>query len=164
MNESLLPNVRAYASNRQLQIAESLGSGKDGMVWVGQSQTAPARVALKAHRVAELYGRELAVYQRLKEGGINTILGFNIPELLGSDDRLRILEMTIVRRPFVLDFAGAHLDTRPEFPAEVWADWELDKREQFEGSWKIVEKILAAFEELGIYLLDVSPGNIAFLE
>ena len=164
MSESLLPNLRAYVSKRQLLIAESLGSGKDGIVLVGQSQTAPAKVALKAHRFAEPFFRELAVYQRLKEKGINTLLGFNVPELLGSDDRLRILEMTIVRRPFVLDFAGAHLDSRPEFPAEVWTDWELEKREQFEVRWTMVEKILAAFEELGIYLLDVSPGNIAFLE
>ncbi len=133
-------------------------------MWVGQSQTAPAKVALKAHRFAEAYFRELAVYQRLKERGLSTLHGFNVPQLLGSDDRLRILEMTIVRRPFVLDFAGAHLDSRPEFPAEVWADWEVEKREQFEGRWPTVEKILSAFEELGIYLLDVSPGNIAFLE
>ncbi len=87
-----------------------------------------------------------------------------MPELLGSDDRLLILEMTIVRRPFVLDFAGAHLDARPEFPTDVWADWEAEKREQFEGRWPMVDKVVAAFEELGIYLLDVSPGNIAFVD
>jgi hypothetical protein len=72
--------------------------------------------------------------------------------------------MTIVQRPFVLDFAGAHLDVRPEFPSDVWADWEAEKREQFEGHWRTVEKIMAAFEELGIYLLDVSPSNVAFLD
>jgi len=72
--------------------------------------------------------------------------------------------MTIVKRPFVLDFAGAHLDARPEFSAEIWADWEAEKREQFEDRWPMVEKILAAFEEFGIYLLDVSPGNIGFVD
>lgn len=70
--------------------------------------------------------------------------------------------MTIVKRPFVLDFAGAYLDARPEFPEDVWADWEAGKREQFEAHWPVVQAILDAFEELGIYLLDVSPGNIAF--
>ena len=73
-------------------------------------------------------------------------------------------EMTILERPFVLDFAGAHLDVRPDFPEEIWEDWEADKREQFEARWTMVQKILDAFEELGIYLLDVSPGNIAFLD
>lgn len=162
MNENLMPNVRAYAAERQLLIAEPLGSGKDGIVLVGKSST--ARVAVKALRFEEFYLREKAGYQRLEERGIDSVFGFNVPKLLGFDDRLRILEMTIVTRPFVLDFAGAHLDARPEFAAEVWADWEAEKRDQFEGRWPMVEKILAAFEELGIYLLDVSPGNIAFLD
>ena len=162
MNESLLPNIRSYASERQLQIEEPLGSGKDGIVLVGKSRTHPARVGIKALRFPELYLREKAVYQRLEQLGIKSVLDFNIPELLAFDDARRIIEMTIVRRPFVLDFAGAYLDTRPEFTADIWADWEAEKREQFEDRWPMVEKILAAFERLGIYLLDVSPGNIGF--
>lgn len=149
---------------RQLRIGEPLGSGKDGIVLVGESQAAPARVALKAHRFAECYLREKAVYQRLEERRINSVFGFNVPELLGFDDRLLILEITIVQRPFVLDFAGAHLDGRPEFSGEIWADWEAEKREQFEGRWAAVEQTMAAFEGFGVYLLDVSPANIAFLD
>jgi hypothetical protein len=164
MNESLMPNARAYASERQLQIAERLGSGKDGIVLVGKSMADPARVAIKAHRFPELYLREKVVYRRLEKTAVITVLGFNVPQLLGADDALQVLEMTIVRRPFVLDFAGAYLDVRPEFPADVWADWEREKREQFEGRWPRVQSVLAAFEEMGIYLLDVSPSNIAFLD
>ncbi|HTV39272.1 MAG TPA: hypothetical protein VMF08_01745 [Candidatus Sulfotelmatobacter sp.] len=164
MDEKPNTNVRSYAAGRQLQIAERIGSGKDGVVWVGKSPIGLARVALKAHRFAELYFREKAVYQRLEEKRISSIQSFNVPELLGTDDRLQVIEMTIVQRPFVLDFAGAHLDARPEFSAEIWADWEADKREQFEGNWPTVEKILAAFEEFGVYLLDVTPGNIGFLD
>ncbi len=103
-------------------------------------------------------------YQRLGRTAITTVLGFNVPQLLGFDDDLRVLEMTIVKRPFVLDFAGAYLDAQPEFPADVWADWEAEKQEQFEGRWPLVQKVLAVFEELGIYLLDVSPSNIALLD
>jgi hypothetical protein len=164
MNESLIANVRAYASERQLQIAEPLGSGKDGIVLVGKGEAVAARVAIKGHRFPEPYLREKAVYQRLEKMAVITVLGFNVPHLLGFDDGLQVLEMTIVRRPFVLDFAGAYLDVRPEFSADVWADWEAEKREQFEGHWPFVEKLLAAFEEMGIYLLDVSPANIAFLD
>lgn len=159
-----MPNVRAYAAERQLLIAQALGSGKDGIVLVGKSPLAPAGIAIKALRFEELYLREKAVYRRLEEKGIHSVLDFNVPKLLGSDDRRLVLEMTIVKRPFVLDFAGAYLDARPQFPAEVWQDWETDKREQFEDHWPMVEKILSAFEELGIYLLDVSPGNIGFLD
>lgn len=80
------------------------------------------------------------------------------------DDNLRILEMTIVKRPFVLDFAAAYLDRRPEFPPEIWAEWETEKREQFEDRWPIVRSILDSFEEIGMYLMDVSPANIAFAD
>ncbi len=79
--------------------------------------------------------------------------GFNVPQLLGSDDGLRAIAMTIVKRPFVL-----------EFSEEVWADWEAEKREQFEHRWPAVQALLNAFEEFRIYLLDVSPSNIAFLD
>jgi len=82
----------------------------------------------------------------------------------GFDDELRVIEMTIVARPFVLDFAGAYLDVRPEFPEDVWIAWEAEKREQFEQRWRVVQAILEGFEEFGIYLLDVTPGNIAFLD
>ena len=75
MNESLMPNVRAYATERQLQIAERLGSGKDGIVLVGKSMADPARVAIKAHRFTELYLREKAVYQRLEKMARITVLG-----------------------------------------------------------------------------------------
>ena len=95
---------------------------------------------------------------------VSAVLGFNVPQLLGFNDELQIIEMTIVKRPFALDFAGAYLDIRPDFPADVWADWEAEKREQFEARWPMVEKVLAAFEVLGIFLLDVSPSNISFFE
>jgi len=62
MNESLIPNARAYAARRELQIADSLGSGKDGIVLVAKSSTRPARVAIKAHRLAEPYLREKQVF------------------------------------------------------------------------------------------------------
>src|SRR5690349_17565876 len=100
MNENLLANARAYAAERQLQMAEPLGSGKDGIVIVCRSLT--ARVAVKALRFHEFYLREKAVYQRLGDRRIDDVLGFNVPRFLGFDDRLRTLEMTIVRRPFVL--------------------------------------------------------------
>src|SRR2546423_9972736 len=162
MNEILIPNARLYASRRELELAEPLGSGKDGIVLVAKRKAQPADVAIKVLRWNEFYQREKQVYERLGEIGVTTVLGFNVPQLLDYDDELRVIEMTIVKRPFVLDFAGAYLDKRPEFTDEIWADWEAEKREQFEGRWPEVRRVLDAFEELGVYLLDVSPGNIAF--
>ena len=91
-------------------------------------------------------------------------MGFAVPQLIDFDNVLLALEMTIVKRPFVLDFAGAHLDTRPEFSEEIWAHWEAEKMEQFEERWPIVQEVIAEFERLGIYLIDVNTSNIGFLD
>src|SRR5258705_6741690 len=131
MNESLIVNAQSYAARRQLELAERLGSGKDGTVFVAKRKMASARVAIKAHRFEELYFREKLAYERLRKLEISSTRGFNVPEMTGFDDNVGILEMTIVKRPFVLDFAAAYLDKRPEFPPEIWAEWESEKREQF---------------------------------
>jgi len=102
------------------------------------------------------------VYERLREAGVTEVLGFHVPQLIRADDELSVIEMTIVTRPFVLDFAGAYLDARPEFSEEIWAEWESQKREQFGDGWRTVEAVMDAFEELGIYLVDISPTNISF--
>jgi hypothetical protein len=164
MNEMLIPIARLYAARHQLELAEPLGSGKDGIVFVAKHKAKPANVAIKILHFDESYLRERQAYQRLAKMEVSAVLGFNVPQLVDFDDGLRVLEMTIVKRPFVLDFAGAYLDEQPDFPADVLADWDAEKREQFEGRWSAVQKILAAFAELGVYLLDVTPGNIAFLE
>ena len=74
-----------------------------------------------------------------------------------------VIEMEVVTRPFVLDFAGAYLDTPPDYPDEVLADWRTEKQEQFGDRWPDVEAILRSLEQFGIYVADVSPGNVAFL-
>ena len=90
------------------------------------------------------------------------ILDFDVPQFISADDTLLTIEMSIVKRPFVLDFAGAYLDAPPSFSDEIWADWETEKREQFDARWPEVQAVLAALEELEIYMVDVSPSNIAF--
>src|SRR5258708_1761276 len=104
------------------------------------------------------------MYLRLTEHGVTTVRGCNVPRLLHYDDDLWVIEMTIVTRPFVLDFAGAYLGSRPEFSEEIWAEWEAQKREQFGGRWSTVEHVMDAFEELEIYLVDVTPTNVAFAD
>jgi hypothetical protein len=162
IQETLLQNAHAYASRHKLQLAERLGFGIHGIVHVAKNNKQPAKTAIKAHSSAEPYFRELRVYQRLRQAAIREIKGFNVPELIRHDDHLRILEMTIVRRPFVLDFAGAYLDMPPDFSKEVWDEWEIEKREQFGSRWPEVLNVLSALEDLGIHMIDVSPGNIRF--
>jgi hypothetical protein len=164
MNENLIPRAQLYAVRHSLEIVDTLGSGKDGIILIAKNKGKPGESAVKVLKEKDAYLREKLAYERLKAISVKTVLGLNVPQWLGSSDDLHAIEMTIVLRPFVLDFAGAHLDVRPEFSAEIWADWETEKREQFEGHWPKVEKVLAAFEDFGIYLLDVTPGNIGFMD
>jgi hypothetical protein len=82
--------------------------------------------------------------------------------MLACDDNLWVIQMTIVTRPYVLDFAGAYLDQRPDFSEEVLAEWVQDKQEQFGPRWADVQVILRSLEGHGVFLVDVNPGNIAF--
>jgi hypothetical protein len=72
--------------------------------------------------------------------------------------------MSVVKPPYVLDFASAYLDARPDFSPEVLADRAAENAELFGQRWPEVELIIAAFERYGIYLVDVHPGNIKFQE
>jgi hypothetical protein len=162
MQEALIHNAQTYASRHNLQLVERLGHGVHGIVLVGEDKGKPGKTAIKAHEHFEPYVQERRIYQRLQEAGITEVMEFHVPELIRYDDELRIIEMTIVTPPFVLDFAGARLDFPPDFPEEVWEEWETEKKEQFGSRWPEARAVLGALEEFGIYVLDVSPRNITF--
>ena len=162
MEEILIQNARAYAAQHRLQLAERLGFGIHGIIFVAEDNSKAGKTAIKAHRSEEPYLRERDVYKRLKAVGITELVGCRVPQLIRTDDNLRVIEMTIVTRPFVLDFAGAWLDAPPSFPEEVWAEWAAEKREQFDVRWPKVQAVLDALVELDIHMIDVSPSNIAF--
>jgi len=163
-DELLIENAHAYALKHLLHLTERLGFGIHGIVFSAQNKSHFGRSVLKAHREMEPFLRELSIYERLMAEDIGEILGFSIPDLLRADDDLRIIEMSLVARPFVLDFAGAYLGRPPEFSEEIWAEWEAEKREMFGLRWPTVEKVLAALRKLDIYMVDISPSNIAFLD
>lgn len=162
MDEAVIQNAIAYASRRHLHLAERLGFGIHGIIYVAEGKSTGGKTAIKTHCETEPFLRELSVYLRLQQAGVSEILRFNVPQLIHADNVLRVIEMTIVTRPFVLDFAGAYLDAPPGFSDEIWIEWEIQKSEQFGERWPQVRSILAALEELDIHMLDVSPSNIAF--
>ena len=154
--------VAAYCRRRQLERLGPLGSGMHGNVFRAGSSAAAGEVALKVHLRRGPFDLELETYLRLQDENITQVLGFNVPQLLDYDAELLVLEMTVVQQPFVLDFAEVRLDFPLEFPDDVWASWLEEKQEQFGERWPIVKRVLREFEALDIYLLDVSPRNIAF--
>lgn len=162
MSRDLTQIAHRYASRNTLTVQESLGGGIHGLVYMIQGNRALGGTALKVFHAQEFYQRELLVYERLRAAEIRQILGFAVPQFIGADSELMALEMTVVERPFVLDFAGAYLDNdAPWFEDEKWEMWEVDKREKFGTHWPEVQAVLAALEDYGIHMLDVNPGNVA---
>lgn len=162
MDDILIQNALAYATEHQLMLRERLGFGVHGIVFVAEDNAKGGNTAVKVQRETESYMRERDAYCRLSSAGVRKILEFHVPQLTRFDDRRLVIEMTIVERPFVLDFAGAYLDTVPSFSDEIWDHWLADKQEQFEHRWPKVREVLAALEDLDIHMIDVSPSNIAF--
>jgi hypothetical protein len=148
-----------FASKHGRVLEEELGFGVHGMVWSTDQQS-----AVKVHGSERLYyERERDIYLRLRQHDVTKVLEFHVPRLWTFDDELMALEIAIVQPPFVIDFAGAYLDQAPDFPPEVLAEWEAEKREQFGEFWAKAQAVIAAFRRWGIYLSDVSPNNIRCL-
>ncbi|MFO1475234.1 MAG: hypothetical protein U1F98_01120 [Verrucomicrobiota bacterium] len=164
MEDALIQNARAYAAKHQLHLAERLGFGIHGIIFVAEHNVKVGRTAIKAHRYDEPYARERDTYLRLQRVGVSEILGFHVPQLIRADDALRVIDMSVVTRPFVLDFAGAYLDFPPDFSEDKWAEWEAEKQEQFGKRWPAVQAVLGELEALDIHMVDVSPSNIGFAD
>ena len=160
----LLQKAEAYAVRHRLQLADRLGLGMHGIVFVAESKERVFKSAVKIFQNEEPYQKERNAYVRLKEHGVENIRGFHVPQLLSFDDDLLVVEVTIVTRPYLLDFAGAFLDRPPEFPEEVLTDWHEQKVEQFGERWAIVELVLAELRSHGIFFTDVNPDNVRFLD
>ena len=166
LTEELEWRIRQYAERNGLRLGEQLGYGLHGIVFTAESQpeqdSPVVRSAIKVHRREQEYVRERDVYLRLQEHGVTTIRGCHVPQLVRFDDELWVIEMTVVKRPFVLDFAGAYLEWAPEFSEEVLADWLKEKQDQFGPRWPEVQAILGELEAYGVFMVDVNPGNVAF--
>lgn len=163
MNTDFRNRALTFAARHAVELGEELGTGTQGAVFALIDKLKSGPAAVKFHYRAHSYTRECAAYRKLTEVGVESVLGFNVPKLLRTDDDLLAIEMTVVRRPYVLDFAGAWIDEEPpEFSDEVWDEWRREKIEQFGPRWPTVQRLLSEFRPLGVHLLDVSPGNIAF--
>jgi hypothetical protein len=154
--------VEAYCRRKGLTLIERLGFGVHGSVFAAKNQINGVTSAVKTYERKRFYLRERNVYLRLKENAVTHIRNAAVPQLLDYDDELWVIEMSIVKRPFVLDFAGAYLDLPPDYSEEVLAEWTEQKADQFGKRWPEVQAILRALEEYEIYMADVNPGNVAF--
>lgn len=155
LHSTAIANAERYCAEQGIRLVDQLGAGLDGIVFSSNRKS-----AVKALRYRELYERERDVYLRLAELKITRLLRFNVPQHIAHHDDLMIVEIEVVSPPYVLDFAGAHLDRPSEFPPEVIEEWEAEKREQFGSDWPEVQDLIYEFRAIGIYLSDIKPGNV----
>ena len=108
------------------------------------------------------YRIELECYQRFKANKITSIGGFAVPQLLGFNDDLWVIELRVVT-PFILDFAKAWIDVPPDYSAEKLDEWEREGEDNFGTKrWEKVKVLLWVLRDLGIYYYDAKPQNIRF--
>lgn len=165
MSDDAIDRARRFAAHFDLELREELGAGTQGVVFLAIGKGRAEWTAVKAHFQPESFVREWEIHRRLADLAVAEVAGFAVPRLGRVDASLLTIEMSVVARPYVLDFAGAVLDEEPpEFPEDTIRLWELEKREQFGARWPVVLQVIDAFARFGVHLLDVSPGNIAFRE
>jgi hypothetical protein len=158
-NPELQRHAALYASlsGIALNLKTPLGYGNDGAVW-----TSNRKSAVKAFERPGNYYNEIGCYQRFRDHDVKSIRGLSVPQLMGYDEGLLVIEMRLVSPPFLLDFGKAHLDVPPRFPRDIMEQWEQDGKEMFGKRWKDVGLIIAALKSYGIYYYDAKPGNINF--
>ena len=161
MNRDLCLEAEAYALRHGLELTGMLGDGPQGSVWKVRGKGKLITWAMKIQASSADYRRERDCYLRLGEHGVTELEGFHVPSMIRCDDECRVIEMSIVAQPFVVDFAQAYLDQAPTFDPEVWQDTYAAWESRFEGDWQRVGRLLRGLEELGIYYLDVHRGNIS---
>ncbi|MEO8495224.1 MAG: hypothetical protein ABI614_09150 [Planctomycetota bacterium] len=155
--EDNLTNAVEYAERQGISLECQLGYGNDGTVWSTSRDT-----AVKALFRQGGYDREIAAYRRLEHLGVGELEGFTVPRLVGSDDSLFVIEMTIVFPPCILDFAKSYVDEPPDFSEEVLADWRSATEDLFGDKWSTVNSILGWLRSYGIFYFDAKPSNIRF--
>lgn len=147
-----------YATDRSLSLVARLGHGNDGTVWQSNRQS-----AVKAFHRDEAYFRERDCYRRLFEAQVHELVGFRVPQLLDYDNRMLVVEISIVFPPCVIDFGKAYPRQPPSYSAETLAEAEAAERELFtDDEWRQVRLVRAALLNLGIHYFDARPSNIMF--
>jgi hypothetical protein len=135
------------------------GGGQDGFVLRSDRLS-----AVKFFDRIDRFARELEVYRILSDKGIRDTAGHRVPVFIDSDEQLLAIEMEIVERPFLLDFAGAkHPHEVPDFEQHVLDEHLQHLQELFGNRWADAIHVTEMFrQQTGFVLLDIHPGNVAF--
>src|SRR3954453_22137930 len=142
---------------------EPLGWGVDGVVYPHPT----AHTAIKIDRGQDGLANELATYLRLAEHAVSSFeaggFRFTVPVLIEYDATDRLIEMSIVRPPFLLDFAGVTLDDPSDFTDEARSEWWDKVASDFGDDFPIARDVFwGLVTRYGIYYWDLKPRNLCF--
>jgi hypothetical protein len=152
----LLEYAQRYADSRGMSTAlEVLGAGTDGSVWLSAERT-----AIKVFQLAEQFEIEKECYLRLAAAKVREVRGFMIPRMIDCNSQLRVIEMSTVQAPYLLDFGKCYLDAPPKFTPEVWQDLEDQIRGMYDDRYDEVMAAVRSLQRFGIYYYDVKPKNV----
>jgi hypothetical protein len=156
----LLSRANVYAKRQGMRIGNvvALGHGMDGAVWASTRES-----AIKVIRNRKNYADELECYVRLQAEKVRELCGFAVPFLEDYDNELMVVEMSIVQKPFVLDFGKVYLDGGQfvAYQAQELARSRAAAQAMYGDQWPRVALLLHVLEErFGIYYVDPRPGNI----
>lgn len=158
---SHLARAQSYADANKIALhrEDPFGHGMDGTIWRTSRHS-----VIKVFEHQRNFRDELKSYQRLAAAGIESLLGFAVPELIGFHTKLGVLEISIVAPPFLLDFGKVYFDAPPPYwnDAEVMSHWHAEGQESFGPRWPKVLAFVAALQQYGIWYVDPKPGNIMF--
>jgi hypothetical protein len=160
-DSELLSRAEAYANSRGIRLIgkDMLGYGSDGSVWHSSRRT-----AIKALYRVKSFVHELECYRRLKAAGVRQVGVFDVPFLEDYDEELRIVEISIVQPPYLLDFGKVYLDQAPThlYDEQMMANAHAEWHERFGERWSKVRHAMRMLEKHGIYYYDPRPGNVCF--
>jgi len=159
VDKAIAKRVRVYAKRERIKIVlkHVVGAGQDGIVLPTNRNS-----VLKAIDRERTYDTELRCYLRLRDHDVRDINGLAVPQLLNHSDDLRIIELSTVQPPYLLDFGKAYLDEP--------APYSQDQRAEFERDWPrffrkadvprvrlVLRTLLLSY---GIDYVDPKPANI----
>jgi len=160
-DSELLSRAEAYADSKGIRLVgkDMLGYGSDGSVWQSSRRT-----AVKAVYQQKNFVHELECYRRLKAAEVRRVGMFDVPFLEDFDEQIRIIEISIVQPPYLLDFGKVYLDRAPThlYDEQMMANAELEWQERFGNRWSKVRHAMRMLEKHGIYYYDPRPGNVCF--
>ena len=155
-DSKLLLQAEEYANRCDIPLPfkSRLGSGEEGCVWGTAFDT-----AIKAFDREKNFNLELKAYEILQFNNTSEIKPFNVPRLIGYDEDLLVIEISIVSPPYLLDFGKVYFQ-KPDYPSDAIREYEERIEDHFGKNIIHVRAALYELELMGIYYADANSRNI----